>query len=473
MPTKKVTRRWLYNSFLVILIFLSLLIIAFSIAVRSYYYNSVLTIVRNTASVQNASLVNYSEDNTVDFSSSVRKMVEDFDEKDRMELMAIDKSGTVIITSSGFSPTEQLDMPDYTQALSSPSRDSFAYDTLNGESVLAYTLLAPTVDDSNISALRYVVSLTAVKRQIYMLIAAAGVVGAAIIFFVILSSSYFINSIINPIDQVRKIALQISKGDFSAHLKKTTDDEIGELCDAINAMALELQENEKMKNDFISSVSHELRTPLTAIKGWAETMCMEADPDTVQRGVHVIVNETERLSEMVEELLDFSRLQSGMKMNCQALDLVAELTDAALFVEARMNKAGLRLVYEEPELPLPVWADAGRLRQVFINLLDNAIKYSNPGGAITLELLQDGENVYVLIRDEGRGISPEDLVNVKQKFFKGKNSVRGSGIGLAVAEEIITALDGTLDLESTLGKGTTVKIRLPLYRPGPQAAPAP
>ena len=166
MPTKKVTRRWLYNSFLVILIFLSLLIIAFSIAVRSYYYNSVLTIVRNTASVQNASLVNYSEDNTVDFSSSVRKMVEDFDEKDHMELMAIDKSGTVIITSSGFSPTEQLDMPDYTQALSSPSRDSFAYDTLNGESVLAYTLLAPTVDDSNISALRYVVSLTAVKRQI-------------------------------------------------------------------------------------------------------------------------------------------------------------------------------------------------------------------------------------------------------------------------------------------------------------------
>ena len=180
MPTKKITRRWLYNSFLVILIFLSLLIIAFSIAVRSYYYNSVLTIVRNTASVQNASLVNYSEDNTVDFSSSVRKMVEDFDEKDRMELMAIDKSGTVIITSSGFSPTEQLDMPDYTQALSSPSRDSFAYDTLNGESVLAYTLLAPTVDDSNISALRYVVSLTAVKRQIYVLIAAAGVVGAAI-----------------------------------------------------------------------------------------------------------------------------------------------------------------------------------------------------------------------------------------------------------------------------------------------------
>ena len=230
-----------------------------------------------------------------------------------------------------------------------------------------------------------------------------------------------------------------------------------------------------MKNEFLSSVSHELRTPLTSIRGWVETIAAIRDPadENYQKGLTIIGRETDRLYDMVEELLDFSRLQSGMKMNCQALDLVAELTDAALFVEARMNKAGLRLVYEEPELPLPVWADAGRLRQVFINLLDNAIKYSNPGGAITLELLQDGENVYVLIRDEGRGISPEDLVNVKQKFFKGKNSVRGSGIGLAVAEEIITALDGTLDLESTLGKGTTVKIRLPLYRPGPQAAPAP
>lgn len=111
MPTKKITRRWLYNSFLVILIFLSLIIIAFSLAIRSYYYNSVLTVVRNTASVQNASLVNYSEDNTVDFSASVRTLVENFADKDRMELMAIDKNGTVIITSSGFSPSGDLEMP--------------------------------------------------------------------------------------------------------------------------------------------------------------------------------------------------------------------------------------------------------------------------------------------------------------------------------------------------------------------------
>ena len=235
---------------------------------------------------QNASLINYSEDNTVDFSVAARKMVEDFEDKDLMELMAIDQKWNCLHHFQRiFTPSSDTQMPDYIAALTSPTRDASSYDTINGESVLCYTLLAPAVNDSNLSALRYVVSLTAVKRQIYILIAAAGVVGAAIIFFVILSSSYFINSIINPIDEVRKIALQISKGDFSAHLKSTTDDEIGELCDAINAMAVELQENEKMKNDFISSVSHELRTPLTAIKGWAETLMDDSvDRETTKKG---------------------------------------------------------------------------------------------------------------------------------------------------------------------------------------------
>lgn len=464
MPTKKLTKRWLYNNFLVILIFLSALIIAFSLAIRNYYYNSVLSVMKNTATVQNAALVNYSEDNTVDFSSSVRKMVEDFDERDHMELMAIDKNGTVIITSSGFSPSDEMEMPDYTEALSSPSRDASAFDKINGESVLAYTLLAPSMDDSNLSALRYVVSLTAVKRQIYMLIAAAGVVGAAIIFFVILSSSYFINSIINPIDEVRKIALQISKGDFSAHLNKAADDEIGELCDAINAMAVELQENEKMKNDFISSVSHELRTPLTAIKGWAETLMDDSvDRETTRKGIGVIIKESERLSGMVEELLDFSRLQSGrLKLTLTKLDLVAELSDAVLMFTERARQEGITLRYDEPMDILPIMGDPNRLRQVFVNILDNAIKYSDAGDSVTI-LVKTGDNkAIILIQDTGIGIAPEDLPKIKTRFYKANATRRGSGIGLAVADEIVSMHGGVLSIDSREGVGTTVSIALPL-----------
>ena len=131
-----------------------------------------------------------------------------------------------------------------------------------------------------------------------------------------------------------------------------------------------------------------------------------------------------------------------------------------------MQKEGIRLIYEEPPEPYPVWADPGRLRQVFVNILDNAIKYSRPGGAITIILSRTPETVTASIRDQGRGISPDDLEKVRLKFFKGKNSVRGSGIGLAVVDEIVAALGGTLDIASTLGEGTTVSVTLPLYRAG-------
>ena len=231
-------------------------------------------------------------------------------------------------------------------------------------------------------------------------------------------------------------------------------------------MAEGLEETEKMKNEFISSVSHELRTPLTSIRGWVETLRTLDDPtdENYRKGLEIINNETGRLYNMVEELLDFSRLQNGrLRMECRPLDLVAELTDAVLFCEARIQREGLILSYTEPEEMIPVYADPDRLRQVFINILDNAIKYSAPGGRITVKLWAGEYKAFVEILDQGRGIPPEDLENVKTKFYKGSNAVRGSGIGLALVDSIMTALDGTLDIKSTLGRGTVVTLGLPLY----------
>jgi signal transduction histidine kinase len=126
----------------------------------------------------------------------------------------------------------------------------------------------------------------------------------------------------------------------------------------------------------------------------------------------------------------------------------------------------MQLVYSEPEEPYPVWADPARLRQVFVNLFDNAIKYSEPSGTIFLELSRTPVTVTASIRDQGRGIAADDLEKVKQKFFKAKNSVRGSGIGLAVVDEIVQTLGGRFDIDSTLGQGTTVTVTLPIYHPG-------
>ena len=169
---------------------------------------------------------------------------------------------------------------------------------------------------------------------------------------------------------------------------------------------------------------------------------------------------------MVEELLDFSRLQNGhMTVQRQPLDLVAETTDAVLFLEPRCEQGGLILDYSEPEQMIPVLGDPDRLRQVFINVMDNAVKYSVPGGRITVKVWAGRKKAFVEVIDQGRGIPPEDLENVKTKFYKGRNAVRGSGIGLALVDELMDAMDGSLDIHSTLGRGTVVTLGLPLYRP--------
>ena len=243
--------------------------------------------------------------------------------------------------------------------------------------------------------------------------------------------------------------------------------EFRQLSRSFNQMLERLNNAFSAQRQFTGNAAHELRTPLTSIRGWVETLMTLDDPtdENYRKGLEIINNETARLYNMVEELLDFSRLQNGrLKMECRPLDLVAELTDAVLFCEARIQREGLVLVYNEPEEMIPVYADPDRLRQVFINILDNAIKYSAPGGRITVKIWQGEYKAFIEIIDQGRGIPPEDLENVKTKFYKGSNSVRGSGIGLALVDSIMTALDGTMDIKSTLGRGTVVTLGLPLYK---------
>ena len=221
-----------------------------------------------------------------------------------------------------------------------------------------------------------------------------------------------------------------------------------------------------MKNDFISSVSHELRTPLTAIKGWAETLADmggEVDPEMLAKGMRVITSETERLAGMVEELLDFSRIQSGrMKLVKDRMDVIAELSEAVLMFEERARHEGKRLIYNEPDQFASFMGDRNRLRQVFVNIIDNALKYSDRGDTVTVRASVSESQVDISVADTGIGIREEDLPKIKEKFFKANSTRRGSGIGLAVADEIVSLHGGTLDITSKENVGTRVTIHLPL-----------
>ena len=295
------------------------------------------------------------------------------------------------------------------------------------------------------------------------LIAAIGIV---FFFTVCLSGYFFIRSIITPIRKIGATAEQIALGDFDARIEVSNQkDEIGRLCDTINYMAGELASTEKMKNEFISSVSHELRTPLTAIKGWGETVLSSPDdPEITKKGLEVMIGEAERLSVIVEDLLDFSRLQNGqLSYNMEMCDVVAELSEAVLTLTDTAKKNGITIDFTEPDNLPPIMGDTNRLQQVFVNIIDNAIKYTPNGGTIVIDAKLEGGHILIMISDNGKGIPADDLEHVKQKFFKGKNATRGSGIGLAVANEIIQQHKGLLDIASTEHKGTTVSITLPIH----------
>ena len=185
---------------------------------------------------------------------------------------------------------------------------------------------------------------------------------------------YFVLSIVNPVKVINQTAKRIATGDFSARISSPhSDDELGELCDTINDMAEQLGETESMKNSFISTVSHEIRTPLTAIKGWGETLYSVADgkDDVMKKGLGIIISETARLSGMVEELLDFSRMQSGkLKMNNGVVDIIAEIQQAYIMYQPKALSEGKKLSLKLPKEEASfVYGDNARICQVFINIL--------------------------------------------------------------------------------------------------------
>lgn len=466
MKATGISRRWLLNSLGVILFIMVTLIITLSLVIRGYVYNGIQT----ALSSRSDELTNVFSDNgrksPKEFSTAARNYVEGFPNKESMELMVFNSNGKIIITSIGFAPDETQPMPDYKSALSS----SNGYGTWTGklssnEKVIAVTRVMRNNDGSFVGAIRYVVSLEEADKQVTLLVGMLILAGLLIILFVIVSSYYFMNSIITPIKEIGAIAKRIAQGDFKARIIKTNDDEIGQLCQNINDMADELGVAEKMKNDFISSVSHELRTPLTAIKGWAETMQAGDDKETIDRGMGIIIRESERLSGIVEELLDFSRMQSGrMTLTMDKIDILAELGEAVYMFSERAKAEHKFLLYEEPSMLSPVLGDINRLRQVFVNIIDNALKYTDEGGTINVSANELGDFICVVISDNGCGIPAEHLPNVKKKFYKANQTIRGSGIGLALADEIMALHSGSLEIESQENVGTAVTILIPTLK---------
>ncbi len=475
---KGITKRWMLNTLSVILTIIISIVVCLIFVVTYLFQSSVEQSLSSTSSELSLVFSGYTSDSSTSFSSAARDYVENFKKKEQMEVMVINSAGRVVMTSTGFIPSDDTMLTDFEQAVQSKEGYAFWNGKLSsGERAMSETRIITNNNGTVVGAVRYIVSMDPVNSRILLISGIIIALGLAIIALVILSGLMFIRSIVKPIRRLSLTAAQIAQGDFSASekIEHKYDDEIGDLCDAVSDMAKDLQTTEQMKNDFISRVSHELRTPLTAIKGWAETMQLsergKLDRRTFDRGMGVIIKESSRLTSIVEELLDFSRIQSGrMVLMNEKLDILAEFDETVYMLKERAVKEGKHLLYDEPEAVYPpVYGDRNRLKQVFLNILDNALKYTPKGGVVAAQVIYSKDEpdiIKIVITDSGCGISAEDLPKVKEKFYKANQSVRGSGIGLAVADEIMNLHNGSLEIESGEGVGTTVTLTFPIYKEG-------
>ena len=293
----------------------------------------------------------------------------------------------------------------------------------------------------------------------------AGIFAGCAVALLLFSNLWFRERVTSPILGLGDTARRIADGSYGSLAEKLRDDEIGRFVDAFNDMSVKIGEAGRTQSEFISSVSHELRTPLTAITGWSETLMFdEAIQGDSRRGVEIISAEAGRLTGMVEELLEFTRLRDGrFTLNLEEVELELLLEEVAFTYGELLKHDGLELIYETPEEPLlPVTGDPARLKQVLLNILDNAAKYGKRGKRIELSAKNEGEYVKVMVRDHGPGFADEDLPHVKERFYKGRGKERGSGIGLAVCDEIVTRHRGRLTVGNCEDGGGLVTVELPV-----------
>lgn len=461
-------RRWMMNTVGVVCIFGLACVFAVSAVFGVYYYSALESDMRyragNTASFFSENVqqdYNYFYQSCINYAKS-------YAEKDKLELQFINVNGEVVATSYGEWMEGAPATEDIQQALSTGDVGKYVgKDPVTGERIMAISKAMVYSNGEVIGVLRYVTSTKLVDRQIAFVAMYAMLALIVVILVVIFSSNYYIRSILVPMAEITAKAQQIAAGSYGSQIQTKYDDEIGELADTINDLSLQISQNEKVQRDFISSLSHELRTPLTSITGWSETLLDSdaLDVDT-RRGMGIIHREGKRLTEMVVDLLDFNRIQDGrMTLNMEPYDIRAEFEDTVFMYSSRAAQDGIVLEYLDNEDDIPeITCDHERLRQVFLNILDNAAKHGGEGKKIDATIFMDETDVIIQIRDYGPGIPEDELPLVKKKFYRGSMKNRGTGIGLAVCEEIVNLHSGSLILENAEGGGTLVTVRLPAYQ---------
>ncbi|WCK55185.1 HAMP domain-containing sensor histidine kinase [Aneurinibacillus sp. Ricciae_BoGa-3] len=439
------------------------------LGVRHYYYTQLEAMLKQQANVAASVFANYLYEGSLHQRSTELIYNIPFV---LSQIQVLDNHGKVVEDSAGLTLGGSEHSPDIAQALASRPGVYMGAAEYTKDRIMAVSrpILAGT---SVRGAVRVISSLTPTEQTLSRIYLLFGSVGAGLLTAVLAASMLLSRTITAPLADVTAVAETMARGQLSVRAQKRYEDEVGRLADTLNHMAEEISRHDKLKNEFISSISHELRTPLTSIKGW--TVTLRTGPldkqNEIREGLDIIETETDRLTGLVEELLDFSRL-SAHRVNLSLVPFVLHglLSDVARQMTPRAGRLGISLTLEidESKENIELVADRDRLKQVLINLVDNALKWTERGGTIALGARRIDETVCISVQDTGCGIAPEEVLLVTEKFYKGSDTgvKGGSGLGLAICEELVRLHGGRLEIESALQAGTTVTIYLPLTKEG-------
>lgn len=431
------------------------------IAVKQIHYKSLEENLYNQIKISTDLYSKYFSNATLQ--ENILNNVDTFWKQTEAQVQILNLKGEVLMDSIGV-PTSNLgEMEDVKKSLEGGYGKWIGNVEYDSEKVMAVSYPLKSRQHT-VGVLRFVTSLEKVNQDVLSIFKVFAILGLIVIIIAGTVSIFLSNSIVIPLKEVTKTAEKIAEGNFEVQSKKIADDEIGRLSDTLNYMTKEILKKEQLKNSFITSVSHELRTPLTAIKGWAITLKHGyEDKEILLDGLSIIEKESDRLKHMVEELLDFSKLISGnvelSKKSTNIDDLLKELKQEFI---PRSIKEDINLIIKNSVHPSSIMIDQNKLKQILINVMDNAFKFSPTDSSILLESKITDKRLKFIIKDNGCGISPEDLPKVKEKFFKGNTSKSTNGIGLSICEELVKLMNGEIEIASQLGTGTSVVINLPL-----------
>lgn len=381
----------------------------------------------------------------------IQTLVERLSSQYKQRIILTDSTGAVIADSTGQVSEKGYDFAGFTRkTVALPRGGAFA----------GTVYLMPAVQfEAGKAALQI----------LYSQIGRFFIVGAALAVLVALALTFFLSRrILSPVKALTTAAQRLGKGDFSQRVHIKDKSEIGELASTFNSMAADLERDEQLRRNMVADVAHELRTPLTNVRGYLEAIRDHLiEPDTDAIGT--VYDETMLLERLVDDLQDLSLAESGeIKLYCEIEELPELIRHVVSAIQAKATAKGLTLSVELPSDLPAVYIDYMRIKQVLLNLLENALTHTPQGGLITVGARERADYVEISISDSGEGIPVDELPNIFERFHRVDKSrsraTGGTGLGLTIAKYLVEAHNGTIAIESELGKGSRFTFTVPISK---------